>query len=679
MSRRSERRRRKRQIARPDRLRSSTHHQPQPKPIAQSGAGVLWLTVAIAGFAILLTIDDRYPGAIADGRQMAWTAVAISETGEIGQARGRDFTWPRGQGDAVSRYGMGMSLAQLPAAWLAPRLEAELGPGTSQPLFLIVPFLCVCASAAAGGWVALSLGLGTAGVVTAVLLTAIGSPLGSYAALDLSEPLQAAALSLAFAGALASTHPHVARRRALLYAALAGVAAGIAVLTKSSLWVAVPFALLPMVSPGGRAPLRARISVMFVGFAGPVGAWIWFEITRFGRLFASYAGEGFTHSFLDGFWRLLAGPNRGLLLYFPALAVAIAAGIVSFRGPSTRTRLAVMASLGILVALLALAAKWWAWHGLWGWGPRLLVPAIPPLAASAAIIIDRWPRLARHGLLLVSVIVNMPGLLQNAAPVTVFTAACEWPTADPLFARSLADYARREAPDGTYRVAPDHVLETVPRASPFLVYPWFAAATWTHDVEDAPHRLKAPPWIGARPGISCGQGLSADFVGRLMKRSGWPVWGRAFWPDPNAPGFPGVYDEGLLDQVVRAQQLGRGEQALALARKLARVAPEGEADAQILESLRLLRRRAEAAEHLSSLSPERRSQPKINVVLALFERDAGNEQLARNLLGSVVSSFPGTPAQEALLAPLGSWPRDLHSMTTTATDQAGRPTTFDLR
>jgi hypothetical protein len=567
---------------------------------------------------------------------------------------------------------MGMSLAQVPAAWLAPKVEGELGPGTSQPLFLIVPFLCVCAAAAAAGWVAIGLGLGTGAVVTAVLLAAIGSPLGAYAALDLSEPLQAAALTIALACAVASTHPDNAQRRALVYSALAGVIAGVAVLTKSSLWIAVPFALLPLLGAGSSTRLRERLSMAAVGLAGPVIVWLWFERTRFGSLFASYSGEQFSHPLLDGLWRLLVAPNRGLLLYFPALALSIAAAVLWHRTAAARTRLVVVASVSMFAALLAVAARWWAWHGLWGWGPRLLVPAIPPLAVAAAITTDRWPSLARRGVLLGSVLINVPGLLQNAGPVTVFSSSCDWPVADRSFAQSLATYASHEAPDGTYRVAPDQVLETVPHASPFIVFPWFAAATWTtQNTERAARWLQAPPWIRARPDISCGHAASQDFLRRLMKRPGWPVWGRAFWPDPDAPGFPGVYDEGLLDQVVRAQQLAQPEDALVLARKLAWLAPDSEADAHVLESLRLLRRRADAVDYLTSLSPERRSHPKVNLVLALFERDSGNEHLARNLLGSVASAFPGTPVQQAMIAPLSSWPRDLNSLTSVATDQAG--------
>jgi hypothetical protein len=639
----------------------------------RSAVRSLWFAVALAALVLLLTIDDRYPGAIADGRQMSWTAVAIAETGEIGQARGRDFTWPRAQGDAVSRYGMGMSLAQVPAAWLAPIVESRLGPGTSQPLFLVVPWLAVCAAAAAAGWVALQYGLGSAGIIAAVLLTAPGSPLGSYAALDLSEPLQAAALSIAFAGALASTDAGAERRRALLYAGLAGFAAGCAILTKTSLWAVAPLALLPLLSQAAAVPRSARILAALVGAAAPVAVWAWFELARFGQLFAGYAGEGFTHSFIDGAWRLLVGLNRGLLFYFPAVALAVVAIFVSRRTASTTTarrRLALGASIGVFAALFGLAASWWAWHGLWGWGPRLLVPGIPLLAASAAVLLDRWPRPAWTAFVIASVALNAPGLIQNAAPVTVFTASCEWPQADERFARSLAAYAWRRDPGGAYRVAPDQILETVPSASSFVVFPWFTAATWTQDSARASARLQSPPWLEDRPDIRCTE-TSGDFVRRLLRRRGWPVWGRAFRPDPDAPGVPGVYDEGLLDQVVRAQQLGHAEQAYSLSQKLVSIAPGGEADAYVLESLRMLGRRADAAAYLSSLPPERRSEPRINVVLALFERDARNEQMARNLLGSVAASFPGTPAQAALSAPLNQWPRDLESMTAVPTDVAG--------
>ncbi len=111
-----------------------------------------WLALAVVTLATLLTLDDRHPGLSADGRQISFTAVAIVEAGEVGQARARDFTWPRRDvGDAVSRYGMGMSFAQVPAAWMASRVEATRGPGSSQPLFLVAPLLFVLLAAWAAG------------------------------------------------------------------------------------------------------------------------------------------------------------------------------------------------------------------------------------------------------------------------------------------------------------------------------------------------------------------------------------------------------------------------------------------------------------------------------------------------------------------------------------------------
>jgi hypothetical protein len=358
-------------------------------------------------------------------------------------------------------------------------------------------------------------------------------------------------------------------------------------------------------------------------------------------------------------------------LYFPTLGIAVAALVLCYRGPSSRSRSAVTASFGILAALLIVAAGWWAWHGLWGWGPRFLVPAIPSLAASAAVVLDRWRRPARYALLGVSALVNLPGLLQNPAPVTLFVAACEWPAADAAFAGSLAGYARHIEPDGTYRIAPEQVLEVTARASPFLVHPWFARASRGGTAQQTAGMFGAPPWIASRPDISCQNAATGDLERRLRARPGWPMWGRGFRPNPDAPGFPGVYDEGLLDQVVRAQQLGRGDLALTLSRKLGQLAPSGEADARILESLRMLKRRTEAVEYLSGLSRERRSEPEINIVLALFERDAGNVDLARGLLNSVVQFLPGTPAARAVAAPLSEWPRDLNAMTASETDQVG--------
>ncbi|MCL4807984.1 MAG: hypothetical protein KJ062_09380, partial [Thermoanaerobaculia bacterium] len=272
----------------------------------------------LVAVVLALTMDDRHAGKISDARQTIGTAVALVETSGIGLAKGAPRAVDR-DADCVSRYGVGSSLFQVPAAFLAPYVERRAGPGTSQPLFLLAPFAAVLLAALAAGAVTrLAGGSGTA-QGTAVLLATLGSPLGAYASSDFSEPFQAAALAGALALAFRSAREGEAGA-AVRFAAGAGAAAGVAVLVKSSLAAVSPFLLLPLLHA---SPLRGRrLAAGAAGAAAPAAIWLAFEIVRFGQPFSGYAGEGFTHPLPDGLWRLLVGPNRGLLLFFPAAAAA---------------------------------------------------------------------------------------------------------------------------------------------------------------------------------------------------------------------------------------------------------------------------------------------------------------------------------------------------------------------
>ena len=337
-------------------------------------AGTLPILIVV-GLVLWVSIDTGVVGQIADGRQMIFTAVAISESGSLGQARARDLTVPRAAGDAVSRYGLGMSLAQLPAAASAPAIEASGGPGSSQWVFLVAPFVFVLACGWCAARIARDLGGGAGGARAALVLATVASPFGVYAAMELSEPLQGLAITGAFAFALrAATLP--ARTRVWVPSFLAGVCVGVAILTKSSLAAVAPLALTPFVRvERGRVP---AIAMAFTAGLAPVAAaWLYFELTRFGRPFAGYGGESFTHPFFDGAWRLVIGPNKGLLLYFPAAAIAVTWLVRKYR-EDVRGGLAVSGLVLPTVALWMLAAPWWAWHGVDGWGPRLVVPGVPP-------------------------------------------------------------------------------------------------------------------------------------------------------------------------------------------------------------------------------------------------------------------------------------------------------------
>ncbi len=653
---------RKRPAKKPQLSRKTVTNAP---PVTPATALPRAARLALLGVALLLVVftDDRHVGGVADGRQMIRTAIAISETGEIGQARDLDFSIPRKQGDAVSRFGMGFSLLQVPAAWLAPKVESISGPSSSQFLFLLVPILGVLLTAWAAAHAALLLGAPPSAAAPAVLLASIASPLASYGAMEFSEPVQAAALGLAFAAALAAAKR--ADRDGGRLAAAAGAAAAFAVLSKSSLVVIAPWTLLPLLAAGGFRRARPKIIAAGLGAAPILVLWLVFELIRFGRLFGGYPDDRFTNNFFDGFWRLLIGPNRGLLVFYP---VAILAGLWAWRALRSEClskKLAAVAVWVPTIGMVFIAAPYWGWHGMEGWGPRLILPSVALLAPLAASMLAQWPIRVAWAVVVVCSVLNAAPLLQHPTPVATYIMNCRWPEIPA--GREVSDYpfyARSEAADGSATVVPFEVLEREASASSFVVYPWYLGAS-AQTGSELKKRLQAPPWSDARPDIVPESALlRPESIRRLAPEPRLGFLGRSLWAGTGSDAG-GVYDEGLRDQVIRAQQLREDERAVELAEKLLRLVPSGESDALLLESYRLAGWRTRAQEYIRSVPRSRRDHPRINVVLALFERDAGNESGAKALLGPVIGALAGTPASDALYRPLSEWPDDLHAMTTT--------------
>ncbi|MCL4814001.1 MAG: hypothetical protein KJ061_16030 [Vicinamibacteraceae bacterium] len=621
---------------------------------------------------LALVIDDRHVGLIADGRQMIRTAVALAERGGIGQPRGRDFTIERPRGDAVSRFGMATSLLQVPAVWLAARVEPELGPGSSQALFLVLPWLAVGIAGAAAGAMARRLGATDGQVVAAVLLATLASPLASYAALEFSEPLQAAALALALASSLAAAQSPSPRAKLEL---AAGLAAGFAVLTKSSLLVVAPATLLPLVDVGNLARTWRTLARTAAGSMVPLAVWAAFEIVRFGHFFGGYPDDRFTHPWLDGVWRLLAGPNRGLLFFWPALLL-FAWAARRWRGrwlasPESR------AWLGALVALvvqIAIAAGYWGWHGMEGWGPRLVVAALPLLAPFAATALAPSRGRVLAAVVALTVIVNLPPLLQHPTPVATYVMNLTWPEVPESEAWRYPFYASGRSEAGRPTVVPFEVLETESAANPWRVYLWFWRASRLDD-EALAGRLRTPPWHEARPDLVPARPWPPAVARQVVPRWQPGFLGRSL-TGTGGP-YARVYAAALLDQVVLANQMGDLDRALALSDRVLRMnVMDGEAAAWRLETLRRTGRAVEAEPLLRALPETARRHPLVNVALALFDRDFGEEARARALLHSVAPSFPGAPLQQALTAPLATWPATLDAMTDTprrdATVDAGR-------
>jgi hypothetical protein len=620
-----------------------------------------FLPLCVVGAVLFATVDDRHVGRVPDERQIVRTAVAIAETGQIGQAAGRDFSYRAPDGRFVSRWGLGMSLVEVPEAVLAPAVERVLGAGSSQPLFLLPSLFLILAAAAFAGEAARLLGASPSGQRAVVMLTGLGSPLGAYGATASSEALQAAALAATFALSLAAVR-QVAARTSLALAALGGFAASWAVLAKPSLIVVATILLLPLAGDGTPGRRARRMLAAAAGYAPGLGLWAWFEYIRFGRLFGAYPGETFSHPFIDGVWRLTIGPNAGLLWFFPTFAIAIWSAARSVAARDRAAMWGVLPPLAGTATMIVMAAGWWAWHGFWGWGPRLIVPAIPLLAAVAAPVVTAWAAPLRTALVVSSMLLNLPGLIQHTAPVAALTTTAVWPEVTPAEAAAVPRYARRQDADGRWRVSPDQVLAEVPAASPFVVYPWFFWANCCGS--DRAGALATPPWVGARPDLVPNGGrVDEAFRLAVSGPDRAHFWGRGFRPSRADEEYAAAYDQGLIDQIIRLQQRRDAAGALRLANKLVGLAPSGSNDALVLECYRILGSRTGAREYLDGLSYERRRYPGINVVLALFERDAGNDTLARQMLGSVADSFPSdAPLRRALSAPLAEWPPDLPSM-----------------
>ena len=612
----------------------------------------------LAVLAVLVAFgDDRHAGLIADGRQMIRTAVAIAETGEIGQAVGRDFTIEREGGDAISRFGMATSLLQVPAAWLAPRVEAVAGPGSSQALFLLVPWVAIGVAAGAAGVIARRLGADDVQVIAAVLLASIASPLGSYAFLELSEPVQASALTLSLLAALVAARSPVPLAGVEL---TAGFAAGVAVLAKSSLMVAAPFSLLPLLALDDAPRTRGAMLRAGIGAAVPLGVWSAFEFIRFGRLFGGYPDDRFTHPWFEGLWRLVLGPNRGILLFWPALV------LVAFWGwrhldrralTNPAARAWIGAGLGF-AAQLAVAAGYWGWHGMMGWGPRLFVAAIPPLAPFAALA--PVPRAVLVGIVALCTLLNLPPLLQHPTPVATYVMNLEWPEVEDAEATRFPFYSTARSKSGRTTVVPFEVLEKEPAANPWRLYLWFWR-TSTLDGEELSDALMRPPWIHEQPSLVPPQRWPPEVARDVSPPPRFGFLGRSLTGNGGPSAL--VYLHALLDQVVRANQQGRIDRALELSSKRLELRADGEAAAWRLESLRRAGLATQAEALLRSLPESTRRHPEINVVLALFDREFGEEQRGRALLQSVADAFPGAPIQQAVSSPLAEWPSTLDAMT----------------
>jgi len=327
---------------------------------------------------------------------------------------------------------IGFSLIQMPAVLLAG-LARPLQPTFSSapydmallygdPVYTLASWVNPFVVALTGALVFRTAGrLGASKRVAMVvaLATVLGSPLFFYARADFAQPL-ATLLMLGIVGLLIDGFQRRNVRPGLMTGAVA-----LAILTRPVDGLLIAFlALVLLCLPlGDWRPLRdgRRLGVeVAIGVLVGMAVTFTVDVIRFGAPLDFGYQPNFIGSLKFGLLAELVSPGRGLLWYFPLLALAPVGAWVLWR-KGLRHETAAMV-LPVLI-YLPVYAKWQGLGG-WCWGPRFLVPLIPLLGLLAGSV--AWSQ-RRHAPLLMFGVLAIAGGLANVAHLAVDQLASFWP------------------------------------------------------------------------------------------------------------------------------------------------------------------------------------------------------------------------------------------------------------
>jgi SAM-dependent methyltransferase len=304
-------------------------------------------------------------------------------------------TLPGRGGLDYARYGLGLSLvAAIPyavvqpmARWSGHSEEASQAAVASSMAFisaaLIVALYLLARRLGARVWAAL---LVAGGAV-------IGTFMLPYTKEFFSEPLATLCVVVAIERLLAGKPSS------------AGLALGGAVLTRPQTLLFVPVLLLVAWRRQGTGGSIRGLAGLAPGLIATLG----YNMVRFGGPMSfGYQDVGFTTPFLVGARGLLFDPRKSVLLFAPiAVLVPLGLGYLWRR----RTDAFWLITLNLVITFVA-SATWFAWHGGWCWGPRLLLPGLIPAIAAIGPWLSGAARYRVAGLLLAAgLILSFPALI----------------------------------------------------------------------------------------------------------------------------------------------------------------------------------------------------------------------------------------------------------------------------
>lgn len=435
-------------------------------------SGQAWLAAAVVGAALALVSPWR-PGGSSDGIAVFRTAASLAFEGTFvlpkapPGARLDPFYFPPSPDGAgvVSIYapfGPLLGCVVLRIASLAP--TPPLRGGLADLLASAAPIgasslavLALCRLLRGGGarrraapWLAAGLVLGTF--------------LGPLGVSDFQEPWLVLFVAAAFERTLTARLLRGDRRLGAL--AGAGGALSAALLVKPTSAALLPLlAAVAALPRSGEGRVRGVLSLL-LGAAPGAAASLALNVVRFGSVLESGYGAPLLHplarpvSPLFTVLRLTLLPNRGLLWYAPLLLLV---PLVAPRLARGRRRVVLLASAAGFGVFFAANVAWFAWEGGFGWGPRLLAPAVA-CAAPLVAARDRQLRIAAV-LVALGALVNLPAYLLE--PGRLYRVAASLPQGAPI--GPVVPIHRRDGGRGA--LEPLQAPHYVPGAAPALVGP----------------------------------------------------------------------------------------------------------------------------------------------------------------------------------------------------------------
>ena len=385
-----------------------------------------------------------------DGQTMYEVTKSMVDRGTFAIS-GEWNTLPGRGGLDYGRYGLGLSLVSaVPYVLSQPLAHLSGHPDflSSAAVSSVTP-LVAASLILALYMLARRMGAG----ISAALVVAVGAVIGTfmlpYSKEFFSEPLAALCLVVAIERLLA-------RRPGT-----AGLAMGAAILTRPQTLLFAPVLVLVVWRRDGMRPALSTIA----GLAPGVVATLAYNLARFGDpLTFGYQDVGFTTPFLSGARGLLFEPSKSVLLFAP-IVVLLPFALWQLRRRNGPAFLLITANLAITFVV---TATWFAWHGGWSWGPRLLLPGLVPALAAIGPWLSKPARMRAAALLLgLGFIVSFPALIVSPLAQTLEV---------------------RPPPPET------HYLDTQPLYSPsvirqFELIPTKAAYSIAHPYEERPDGL----------------------------------------------------------------------------------------------------------------------------------------------------------------------------------------------